>query len=311
MQDFSISQLDTFFQIHTISEKNQSFSSYIDPQFFLENSIPNIHSDLPYIYAGGTIRYGASTSFHIVGLPFFLLIYVTEGECRFRIHEQSLTLGKNSILFLGPNTKAQFDTLRAPFSYKLYLLGGSILDIYHKRLALNNNEDNDFFYLNDIHGDYIYSNLLQIDYLLKASIDDSTFYIVKFILDILTECIHNQVVLSSVQPDVPNYILRMLHIFEENYMDAITLDNLESEIGISKYRLCRDFSKHLNISPLQYLNQKRINAAKDLLKHSDMTIHAIGASVGIPNTNHFINLFKRDTGVTPQQFRSSYKHALL
>ena len=310
MRDFLISQLDNFFQVQTVSEKNQNFSSYIDPQFFLENKTPNPNSELPYIHAGGTIRYNASTSFHIVDLPFYLLIYVTEGECRFRINEQSLTLGKSSIFFLSPNTKAQFDMTRAPFSYKLYFLSGSILDIYHNRLVLKN-ENNNFFYLNDIHGDYIYSNLLQIDYLLKVSNNDSTFYIAKFILDILTECIHNQVVLSEATTDVPNYILRMLHIFEENYMDTITLDSLETEIGINKYRLCRDFSKHLNISPLQYLNQKRINVAKDLLKHSDMTIHAIGASVGIPNTNHFINLFKRDTGVTPQQFRNSYKHALL
>lgn len=55
--------------------------------------------------------------------------------------------------------------------------------------------------------------------------------------------------------------------------------------------------------PLQYLNEKRVDAAKELLLTTDYRIHEIGSIVGIDNTNHFIYLFKKFTGMTPLTFR--------
>ena len=50
-------------------------------------------------------------------------------------------------------------------------------------------------------------------------------------------------------------------------------------------------------------NHKRIEEAKKLLLTTNDTIHEIGSKVGIHNTNHFINLFKRETGATPLAFK--------
>lgn len=68
-------------------------------------------------------------------------------------------------------------------------------------------------------------------------------------------------------------------------------------------RICREFSKYYGVSPIQYLNHRRMEAAKKLLLTTDETIHEIGSMVGIHNTNHFINLFKRETGATPLVFK--------
>ncbi len=107
--------------------------------------------------------------------------------------------------------------------------------------------------------------------------------------------------------DMPKHVMDMKNILDHNYSKKITLDYLESEFGISKYRLCHDFSRYMGIPPLQYLNHRRLEAARLLLLQSDECVHRIGEKVGIPNTNHFIRLFERSFGTTPQKYRLSHK----
>ena len=47
--------------------------------------------------------------------------------------------------------------------------------------------------------------------------------------------------------------------------------------------------------------------ARALIESTDLSIGAVGAAVGIPNTTHFINLFKEKLGVTPQVYREGYR----
>ena len=90
-------------------------------------------------------------------------------------------------------------------------------------------------------------------------------------------------------------------IYAENH----SLEYFEQTLGISRYRLCREFSATFHTSPLQYLQGKKIEAAKSLLLSTDNPIHEVGAMVGIDNTNHFIHLFKKHTGVTPFVYRQN------
>lgn len=107
--------------------------------------------------------------------------------------------------------------------------------------------------------------------------------------------------------NTPEHVNDMKNMLDHNYNEKITLDFLESEFGISKYRLCHDFSRCMAISPLQYLNKRRLEAACLLLLQSDECVHLIGERVGIPNTNHFIRLFERSFGTTPQKYRLSHR----
>lgn len=59
--------------------------------------------------------------------------------------------------------------------------------------------------------------------------------------------------------------------------------------------------------PVRYLNLRRLEAATHLLLTTDRRIHEISFDVGFENTNHFINLFKRETGTTPQAYRDAHR----
>ncbi len=84
------------------------------------------------------------------------------------------------------------------------------------------------------------------------------------------------------------------------------MEELEEQYHISKYRICREFSAAFGLPPLKYLNKRRIEAAQNLLLSGDKRIHEIAADVGYENTNHFINLFKKETGLTPLVYRNMF-----
>ena len=124
-----------------------------------------------------------------------------------------------------------------------------------------------------------------------------------WITNILTEMIIYARHPQKKRDTIPDYLREIHHLFDTQYGENYSLDELENTYSVSKYRICREFSKYYGASPVQYLNHKRIEEAKKLLLTTNETIHEIGSMVGIHNTNHFINLFKRETGATPLAFK--------
>lgn len=111
-------------------------------------------------------------------------------------------------------------------------------------------------------------------------------------------------------PDVPNvrtapYLMEIRHYLDTRFAEPFRLDDLEHRYRMSKYRICHEFSKAFGTPPLRYLNKRRLAAASNLLISTDKRIHEISLDVGFENTNHFINLFKRETGLTPQAYRDA------
>lgn len=102
----------------------------------------------------------------------------------------------------------------------------------------------------------------------------------------------------------PSYLIDMKNILDTQYMYQHSLEKFEDMFAISRYRLCREFSAEYGESPIQYLNKLRIQKSLQLLRDTELNIHETGIAVGIENTNHFINLFKKHIGRTPLAYRS-------
>lgn len=104
-------------------------------------------------------------------------------------------------------------------------------------------------------------------------------------------------------PRIPSYVHEMKRMFDRSYNTHISLDSLENKLDISKYRLCHEFKQYIGESPKQYLIRRRLNAARILLANTDMKVYEVALNVGYDNINHFINLFKKQFGITPSDYR--------
>lgn len=99
------------------------------------------------------------------------------------------------------------------------------------------------------------------------------------------------------------WVALVTEYMDMNYMETLTLDILAEICHGSPYHLHRTFKRVKGITPVDYIQQRRIGKAKEQLISSDKPIAEVGVSVGMSNTPYFITLFKKMTGHTPANYR--------
>ncbi|MGG1399661.1 bifunctional transcriptional activator/DNA repair enzyme AdaA [Bacillus salipaludis] len=99
------------------------------------------------------------------------------------------------------------------------------------------------------------------------------------------------------------WVVQIKNYIDQNYTDKLTLEILADVCHGSPYHLHRTFKRITGVTPVEYIQQTRINTARNYLIHSKKTIAEIALLVGLPNTPYFITLFKKKNGLTPVEYR--------
>jgi len=97
----------------------------------------------------------------------------------------------------------------------------------------------------------------------------------------------------------------VLHYISENYMHKISLATLSEYVNLSSSYFCRIFKAEVGISTTNYINQLRMEKAKELMEQENMSIKEISINIGIDDQLYFSRLFKKHYGITPSDYRSS------
>jgi len=83
-----------------------------------------------------------------------------------------------------------------------------------------------------------------------------------------------------------------------------TLAACAEELGVSGEYLSRLFKAEMGIGYSRYVMNKRIESAKSVLAESDQTIQRVSVSLGFGNSKYFCAVFRKETGLTPSEYRS-------
>lgn len=121
-----------------------------------------------------------------------------------------------------------------------------------------------------------------------------------FLLEqLITE--YSDITSASAQEETSLEMKTVCDYFEKNYAQSISLDQLSSLTGMSKYHLLHCFTKQKGISPYSYLETVRINHAKKFLEQGE-TPTDVAFMTGFNDQSHFTNFFKKLIGLTPKQY---------
>lgn len=86
-----------------------------------------------------------------------------------------------------------------------------------------------------------------------------------------------------------------------NYRSEISIANVTEHTGVGERYLRKLFSQYLNLSPLDYLNQIRINKSIELLRNTELSVKEICFACGFKSPQYFSRVFKRQTGISPRE----------
>lgn len=98
---------------------------------------------------------------------------------------------------------------------------------------------------------------------------------------------------------------RALSLVSKHLADAYGASELAGDLGISRATLNRLFASELESSPSAEFLRQRIAKARLLLASTDDPMKLIASSCGFCDSAHFANVFRRETGQTPSNFRKT------
>lgn len=97
---------------------------------------------------------------------------------------------------------------------------------------------------------------------------------------------------------------------DENYSADISLDHIARYVYLSTSHFARAFKQCYDISPIQYLLTVRIQRSLPLLEETNEKIGDIALAVGFSAQQRFNEIFKKQIGVSPSEYRRRYKRSI-
>lgn len=104
------------------------------------------------------------------------------------------------------------------------------------------------------------------------------------------------------------YVSRAVEYIEKNYVGELSVEGLSKYLKIDRSYLSSLFSKHLGLSPREFIISFRMDKACDLLKNPQLSIGDVARSVGYEDPLQFSKTFRKTKGEPPLSYRKRGEH---
>jgi transcriptional regulator GlxA family with amidase domain len=101
-------------------------------------------------------------------------------------------------------------------------------------------------------------------------------------------------------------IRRVRDHLDQHYATPITLTELATLAGMSKFHLIRTFRTAYGETPIRYLSRRRIERAQSLLRHANLTVTEVCVEVGFSSLGSFSSRFTALVGESPTAYQHRY-----
>jgi len=109
-----------------------------------------------------------------------------------------------------------------------------------------------------------------------------------------------------IAPAVYKKIVAGKLYMDQYYHEPISLHSISRKACISRFHFHRLFTKVYRRTPHQYLIKRRIGHAAQLLEKENLSISDVCNLVGFESIGSFSVLFKKETGMTPSNYRAAF-----
>ena len=109
---------------------------------------------------------------------------------------------------------------------------------------------------------------------------------------------------ASLHADTYRRLMRAREFIDQCYHQPLDLEQISGEACLSRYHFLRLFRRAFNKTPHQYLTQRRIEKAKELLSSSGLTVTDVCFEVGFESLGSFSSLFHKHVGHPPIAYRA-------
>jgi AraC family transcriptional regulator len=107
----------------------------------------------------------------------------------------------------------------------------------------------------------------------------------------------------------PRWLQRAVEYLRVNFKEPPTLDQLAATVGVHPVHLAREFHRKEGVTVGGYIRKLRVDLASQQLVSSAEPIVDIALAAGFSDHSHLTRVFRRETGVTPTEYRNLRRRA--
>lgn len=274
--------------------------------------------DLILLNVGFAVHY-ADWNYKNVNSPFARIYLVQEGKARLHLPEKTQELTPGHLYLIPPFTQHSYECSNYFSLYYIHIyenqtsnervledfifpveVAATLLDVSLVKQLFEINPDRDLKRYDP--SDYDNSSTLFRTISSHAQTPVSTIFATKGILYLLCSSF-----LAEAQHKyqiTDNRIRKVLRHIRLNIDNPVSIDELSNMCCLSKDHFIRLFKKELQITPVQYINRKKIEKAQLKIITGDLPVKDIAYSLSFDNISYFNRLFRKYTGISPTQYRN-------
>ncbi len=114
----------------------------------------------------------------------------------------------------------------------------------------------------------------------------------------------NEMAQLKTKEIIPKNLRLALDYIYAHLNERMKILDITEYVGISESQLYRDFQTYLSTTPAEFINEKKIEFARNKLVYTDISYVDLANDLGFASHSHFIKIFKQYTGMTPAEYRN-------
>ena len=266
----------------------------------------------------GFARHHADWNWQDVSSPFTRLFLVTEGEARLHLPGSTVTLRSGNVYMVPAYVPHSYECDGDFSLYYLHVYEGfkneaDVLDAYDFPITTK---------AFDIHYELFAHICALYPHAALPSSDPATYnnticmadsieryhelpYHDKMRLRGLTLTLFAQFI-EHARPRVwtrDERIIRVVNHIQSHITDTLSIDQLVSIACITKNYFIQLFTHTMGISPVRYINRKKVERAQLILLTEQLPVKEVAYRLGFNDHSYFIRLFRQIVGISPQEYR--------
>lgn len=232
-----------------------------------------------------------------------LMIYLTGGKCRMFAEDGEWELGPGDLMVYPPNSFQHYQAMPgSTLKYYGLAISGTMLESILEGMPVMSAQVHHIGNQNQL--GYMFHELVSQMLVLPP---ERVEIIWGLVLSILGEI--NVSIVQLQRKDSDNYVQtsrldKAAQHIQLHYNAELKVKDLAEMTGYSVSWFENQFSRKYKMSPLTFQAKQRIARAKDMIRADIFSISEIGYAVGFNDPLYFSRVFKKNVGVSPQQYRN-------
>lgn len=157
---------------------------------------------------------------------------------------------------------------------------------------------------------------------MAGMVQEQAYRLSDFYINLMDECqsikdvcaLHARMVLDfttrmrnqAKEKTISKAITQSIEYIYSHINGKISIEEIAEHVHLSPSHFSRLFVKEMGVSASEYIRQKKIERAKNLLQYSDYSFIRISNYLSFSSQSHFINTFEKYVGMTPKKYREQY-----